>query len=67
MLGSMGLGAFYIFAIITNVKHSKAILRTAPTDLPLLFEDSFTITIFADVARHNHTPRKHPHSTQTTS
>jgi hypothetical protein len=36
-------------AIITNDKHSKAILTTAPTDLPLLFEDSFTITLFADV------------------
>jgi hypothetical protein len=50
--------AFYIFAIITNGKHSKAILRTAPTYLPLLFEDSFTITLFADVARHNRTPRR---------
>jgi hypothetical protein len=49
---------FYIFAIITNGKHSKAILRTAPADLPLLFEDSFTITLFADVARHNRTPRR---------
>jgi hypothetical protein len=59
--------AFYIFAIITDGEHSKAILRIAPTDLPLLVEDLFTFTLFADVARHDPTPRRHPHATQAPS
>jgi hypothetical protein len=44
--------AFYIFSIITNGKHSKAIVRNDPTDLPLLSETPFKCTIFAYVARH---------------
>jgi hypothetical protein len=40
----------YIFAIITNGKHSKAILRIAPTYLPLLFANTFNFALFADVA-----------------
>jgi hypothetical protein len=44
-------GPFYIFAIITNDRHSKAILRIALTYLPLLFENTFKFTFFADVAR----------------
>jgi hypothetical protein len=38
-----------------------------PTNLPLLFQHPFTITLFADVARHDHLPRRHPHATQTPS
>jgi hypothetical protein len=41
---------FYIFAIITVGTRSKAPLKIAPTDLPLLFENAFNFTIFADVA-----------------
>jgi hypothetical protein len=44
-------GAFYIFAIITDGKHSKTTLRIAPTYLPLLFETTFKYILFADVAR----------------
>jgi hypothetical protein len=58
-------GAFYIFAIITNHKHSKVTFAIAPTDLSLLFQHPFTITLFADVARHDHLPRRHPHAMQT--
>jgi hypothetical protein len=43
-------GGIYIFAIITNGKHSKAILRIAPTYLPLLFANTFNFALFADVA-----------------
>jgi hypothetical protein len=43
--------AFYIFAIITDGKHSKTTLRIAPTYLPLLFETTFKYILFADVAR----------------
>jgi hypothetical protein len=45
-------GGIYIFAIIRNVTDPKTILRMvmAPTDLALLFETSFTIDIFVDVA-----------------
>jgi hypothetical protein len=46
-----GSRAFYIFAIITNGKLSKAILRITPTYLPLLFETTFKFALFADVAR----------------
>jgi hypothetical protein len=35
-----------------NGKHSKAIVRNDPTDLPLLSETPFKCTIFAYVARH---------------
>jgi hypothetical protein len=56
---------FYIFANFKNGKHSKAILTIAPTDLPLLFQHPFTITLFADVACHDHLPRRHPHTTRT--
>jgi hypothetical protein len=56
---------FYIFATLKNGKHSKTILTIAPTDLPLLFQHPFTITLFTDVARHEHLPRRHPHATQT--
>jgi hypothetical protein len=38
------LGAFYIFVIITDGKHSKAIVRIAPTYLPLLVETSLIYT-----------------------
>jgi hypothetical protein len=61
--GAPGERAFYIFAIITNGKHSKAILTISLTHLPLLFQHPFTITLFADVARHDHLPRRHPHAT----
>jgi hypothetical protein len=43
-------GAFYIFAIITDGKHSKAIVRIAPTYLSLLVETSLVYTLFAYVA-----------------
>jgi hypothetical protein len=42
---------FYIFATLTKDSHSKVILRIAATNLPLLFEISFTIALFVDVAR----------------
>jgi hypothetical protein len=48
---SRRIRAFYIFAIITDAKHSKAIFRIAPTDLPLLVETSLKYTLFAYVAR----------------
>jgi hypothetical protein len=44
--------AFYIFAIMTNGKHSKAIVRNDPTDLSLLSETPFKCTFFAYVACH---------------
>jgi hypothetical protein len=59
--------AFYIFTIITDGEHSKVILKIVPTDLPLLCEDLFTFTLFADVARHDRTPRRQPHATQAPS
>jgi hypothetical protein len=44
-------GGLLHFAIITNGKHSKAILTIAPTDLPLLVETLLKYTLFAYVAR----------------
>jgi hypothetical protein len=49
-----------IFAIITNDKHSKALLRIAPTYLPLLVEPSLKYTLFAYVARQR-IPHMLPH------
>jgi hypothetical protein len=52
-------GGIYIFAIITVATRSKAIVRIAPTYLPLLFETSFKFAIFAYVACQR-TPRTLP-------
>jgi hypothetical protein len=51
-------GAIYIFAII-NVTRSKAIVRIAPTHLPLLFETLFKFANFVYVACQQ-TPRMLP-------
>jgi hypothetical protein len=61
------LETFYIFAIITNDKHSKAILTIAHIDLPLLFQHTFTITLFTDVARHDHSTQAPTHHADTST
>jgi hypothetical protein len=49
-----GIGAWSVWGFLHTIimvgTRSKAPLRIAPTDLPLLFVNLFNFTIFADVA-----------------